>query len=586
MRRLIGYILLIAGLTACAPSDITGKTTEVQLPAGSIEASSTPDISPSPTATSTPLPAALWVSMSIPDSLRTAAVSWNVPLVDQPDAAALHLDQAGAPGTVGGSALWIYSLVAPFPTILDGITGDELRQAWSGVQPAFFAGKPLMMTESTQMALTFLWGEPAGKAVQIVPADQLLELAWAEYPSWAIVPFESLQPEWKVLAIDGQSPLQKDFDPSGYPLSAVFTLECSDPCPLLSRPSLPSANRDPAKMTTVVMTGVTALVRAIAYVMENKEITYPGRLIGDWLRQADIAHVSNEIPFDPGCPYPNRGETKLIFCSDPRYIALLEDVGVDVVELTGNHFEDRGPGPTLYTLEMYNERGIPYFGGGANVEDARKPLLMKHNGNKLAFIGCNPVGPDFAWATDVRPGAAKCDHTYMTDQIRSLNQQGYQVISTFQYYEYYSPEPRPWQQVDFRRMADAGAVIVSGSQAHSAQAMEFYNGSFIHYGLGNLFFDQMRYVRADGALLEKEVRNEFLDRHVFYDGKYIGTELLTAILDDYSIPRPMEATERFDFLKFIFEASSWSFVSSSPTLTPTVTPTPLVIGTPTYTPAP
>ena len=41
------------------------------------------------------------------------------------------------------------------------------------------------------------------------------------------------------------------------------------------------------------------------------------------------------------------------------------------------------------------------------------------------------------------------------------------------------------------RPADAGAVIVSGSQSHVPLQMEFYKGAFIHYGLGNLFFGQM-----------------------------------------------------------------------------------------------
>ena len=100
----------------------------------------------------------------------------------------------------------------------------------------------------------------------------------------------------------------------------------------------------------------------------------------------------------------------------------------------------------------------------------------------------------------------------------------------------------------FRRMADAGALIVSGSQAHTPQAMEFYNGSFIHYGLGNLFFDQM----VDFA------RPEFIDRHVFYDGRYISTELLTAILEDYAKPRPMTPEERAKLLTDIFAASEWN----------------------------
>ena len=101
---------------------------------------------------------------------------------------------------------------------------------------------------------------------------------------------------------------------------------------------------------------------------------------------------------------------------------------------------------------------------------------------------------------------------------------------------------------DFRALVDAGAVIVSGSQAHHPQAFEFYNGTFIHYGLGNLFFDQMQWI---------EYRREFLDRHVFYDGRHISTQVYTALLEDYARPRPMTPEERETFLTDVFRASGW-----------------------------
>jgi len=176
---------------------------------------------------------------------------------------------------------------------------------------------------------------------------------------------------------------------------------------------------------------------------------------------------------------------------------------------------------------------------------------LEHNGNKFAFIGCNPVGPEFAWARDDGwPGAAPCDYDYMTEQIAGIREYGYLPIATFQYFEYYSPEIRPWQGRDFRTLADAGAVIVSGSQAHSPQVKEFYGETFIDYGLGNLFFDQMNHP-------VKTTRNEFIDRHTFYDGRYIGTELLTATLMDYARPEPMNEEDRTAFLNDIFEASGW-----------------------------
>src|SRR5690606_20394994 len=138
-----------------------------------------------------------------------------------------------------------------------------------------FAGQPLLMSAETQQALQALWGEPAAGAVQVAAPDELVDLAWAQQPSWAIVPFEQLAPRWKVLAIDGQSPIWKDLDAATYALALPITLAQDANWPPLAETgvSFPASNRDADKLTTVIMTGVTALVRATAWEMERKGIT-------------------------------------------------------------------------------------------------------------------------------------------------------------------------------------------------------------------------------------------------------------------------------------------------------------------------
>jgi poly-gamma-glutamate capsule biosynthesis protein CapA/YwtB (metallophosphatase superfamily) len=127
------------------------------------------------------------------------------------------------------------------------------------------------------------------------------------------------------------------------------------------------------------------------------------------------------------------------------------------------------------------------------------------------------------------------------------------VIFTLQWYEDYAPPPNPQQVDDFKRVADAGATIVSGSQAHLAKTMEFYNDSFIHYGLGNLFFDQM----GNFDWMPDGIRREFLDRYVIYAGRLISVELITAMLEDFSQPRLMTDAERAEFLEEYFIDSGW-----------------------------
>ncbi len=551
MQKIAIALLIFTLLASCAPT-----VPPVNTPAPSL----LPSPSATPTSTSTPMPEALWVSPAVPAPLANLSRAWGIPLTSDPSLATQKLELSDS------GSLWIYALVAPFPTIADSADSQALIAAWKGNPTDLTAGRSLLMEESTRSVFSALWGEPAEGAVRVLPPERILDSAWNE-SAWAIIPFEEIQPKWKVIAVDGQSPLRKDFDPSKYPLKAYFS----------SSQPLPESNRDPSKLTTVILTGVTALVRATAATMELKGVTYPADLIGDWLREADITHISNEVTFDKTCPFPRAGYRNFILCSDPKYIDLLLDVGADVVELTGDHLLDRGETALLETLELYKNLQIPYYGGGVNAEGARRPVLFEVNGNKIAFMGCNGKrAAKYPKAGANSPGPALCDYKDFARQIQDLKAQGYQVIFTFQHEECYSAKPCYAHEESFRLMADAGAAVVSGSQAHYPHSMEFRGGSFIHYGLGNLFFDQMTYTLPDGKVID-ETRREFYDRHVFYDGRYLGVELLTGMLEDYSRPRPATEAERRALLAEYFYVSGWTSLPPTAIPLPTVTLTPIAL---------
>jgi poly-gamma-glutamate synthesis protein (capsule biosynthesis protein) len=447
-------------------------------------------------------------------------------------------------------ASWIYALVAPFPTIADGIAVMDLHKAWSGQDGTPLAGRPLWMEQNTLDVFTALWGIPAPGATRVLSAEQLADASWSDRPAWAIVPFEAIEPRWKVLEVDGISPLRREFDPAAYALAVPVSCRGSeDLCRQAFGASLPFSNRDPSKLTTLVLTGTTALVRATAVRMESQGVLYPAQDIGALLQSADLTHVSNEIPFFMYCPPPDPDPGNMRFCSDPRYIDLLEYIGADIVELTGNHILDYGTDSMLFTLELYRQRGWRYYGGGENLDEARAPITLEHNGNRLAFIGCNKPGFSKEWATDSTPGAAPCDFEYLRREILRLRLENYLPIMTFQYTEFYQYRPTPEQVQDFHTIASAGPVIVSGSQAHFPQTFEFSGSTFIHYGLGNLFFDQYG--------LQPETETAFIDRHVFYGGRYLGAEIITIRFVDSARPRFMTPEERAAFLATVFAASGW-----------------------------
>lgn len=435
-------------------------------------------------------------------------------------------------------AEWVYALVAPFPTVVDGFSQADLRTRWQGGTAPFLL----------QPADGYVWGTIWGAGGTAVQTTQTLTTdLWEIEDSLGLLPFEQLTPKLKVLAVDGQSPLNATFDASTYPLMVRVGV-VGDPAKVnlfLQDWGTVWQNRDPQKLTHVAMTGVTALVRATAYQMELQGVLYPAEVVAPLLQQVDIAHVSNEVSFSPTCPYPDPlGGTS--FCARESYFELLAWLGVDVIELTGNHLNDLGRENLIHTLEMYQEAGWQTFGGGADLAGAQEPALFVHHGNRIAFVGCNEIGPTYAWATESLAGARPCTDAFY-EQISDLKDAGYLVIATLQYHEYYHYAPTPVQIVDFERVAQAGATAVSGSQAHHAQGFSFgESGAFIHYGLGNLFFDQMQSLGT---------RQTFIDTYVIYDGQLLSVELWTGLIENYARPREMTEEERVAVLTAVFNAS-------------------------------
>lgn len=443
----------------------------------------------------------------------------------------------------GGEPLttWVYAVVVPFATVDDATTLADLQSNWRN------GGAPQALVDGTSgPLLTAAWGQ--GNA-QRVDNEELVAELWNRRPAWSIVPFHELDPRLKVLRLDGVSPLDQTFDATTYPLAFSIGVEGDAEAVAALRESwtVAETNRDEARFTRLAMTGVTALVRATAYQMEIRGLSYPAEEVGPVLQAADIAHVSNEISFVPDCPTPHFiGDP--VFCSSPRYMTLLQEIGVDVVELTGNHLNDWGAQYLPYTLDLYDEAGMRYFGGGRNLAEAVQPLLIEHNGNRVAFVGCNPVGPFGGWAGEERAGSAPCDGDAFRAQISSLRDEDYVVIATQQYQELYHYAASGQQQADFRALADAGAAAVSGSQGHHAQGFDFHAGAFIHYGLGNLFFDQMDMLGT---------RQTLVDIYTIYDNRLLSVEMWTGLIENYARPRQMSPEERRDLFETLFSASGW-----------------------------
>lgn len=494
----------------------------------------------------------LWVHPGLPELILGELNTQSFTLTNEEESAnaKVHLGPVTADRREETSSLWSYAVVAPFYTLADEISLTDLSSLWQGGAVSNTNYDQILVTPETRAALSTILGSPNSTVVMTLDGEALNAYAISSDPVLAILSFEALSPTWKVLRVNGLSPIDNHFDPTTYPLSVQIWSEGLDGQGWV----LPAENVDPGLRTVLVMTGVTALTRATAFQMEMHGNNFPGQDILGWLSDADLTHISNEVPFAENCPYPDPNQPDLIFCSAPERIELLEAVGADIIELSGNHMLDYGVDAMNLTMEMYEARGWQTYAGGWDLGDARSPAMVSHNGNNLAFLGCNPVGPPGAFATGSQPGAAPCgDYGWLVDAIQKAREEGYLPIVTLQYAEDYTAYPSSQMVSDFQRLAEAGAVVVNGSQAHTPKLMAFYGDSFLHYGLGNLFFDQME-VYYNNVYLAG-TRDEFIDRLIFYDNQLISIELLAAKLEDYARPRPMTGAEREALLSRIFEAA-------------------------------
>ncbi len=378
-----------------------------------------------------------------------------------------------------------------------------------------------------------------------------------ESESYYLLSIHDLQPNIKVLSMDDQYILD-DFKSGA--IFRVFHFQSDDTTEakelIKSRiPQLP----DNSSVLSFNQTGVTALSRAMITKLNQvgNNGAYFAEKIADFLKKTDLTHISNEVSFANNCT--NSSSTAL--CSPPAMYETITAIGTDIVELTGNHNNDWGTADNIATIEKYHTDGIRTFGGGINETEAKIPLQISEKGTDITLIGINhstSSKENGQGASGDHPGANIYDEATTLAQIKEAKARGDFVIVDIQFSECYCyPEygeempacdyPIAGQQEFFRAIADMGADIILGTQAHQPQTYEIYNQSFIYYGTGNLFFDQTYWPGTERSLVFT---------HYFYNGKLLQTRLSPTIYDTSYQTHLMDENSSENFLARLISASS------------------------------
>jgi len=393
----------------------------------------------------------------------------------------------------------------------------------------------LVLTQSTVDYLTGI-GFVFNTSTSVIEDDALDFYLWRDKNLFTLMPFDALTLRFRPLWVDN-IPVVDQLE--SYPL--VWESE--------------SPNFDLDKLTRITLSGTTAVARQTLIAFDDMGVQNATSGIRDYVLLSDYFHVTNEASIAPTCPqYTTNvlgGNNSM--CMKREHAELFDILDVDVVDLTGNHINDFGYDPLNSMFTFFDELDIQVVGGGKTLAEARNHLILEHHGSRVGWIACNHVGPYYALVNEdpnalggVRSGTANCDANWLRETLPILSADVDLVIVTVQYQEFEDYVPTNQQRIDYQTIADWGADVVIGTAEHKPMTFEFYptrrgETAFIHYGLGNLFFDQpfwgnMRF---------------FLDTLYIYDGRLQTVELFPGIIDDLARPRLLDGEEQFNFLYFM-----------------------------------
>lgn len=208
------------------------------------------------------------------------------------------------------------------------------------------------------------------------------------------------------------------------------------------------------------------------------------------MQDADLMCLNNEFTFSVnGSPMPSKAYT---FRANPERVAVLKEMGVDVVTLANNHVYDYGKQALLDTFSTLENAGIEYFGAGDNLDEAMDAVYYEIDGKTIAFVGASraekyKLTPQ---ATETEPGILRCyDTELFLEAIREADKNADFVIAVVHWGTEYSYTLEDVQLSTGKTYLDAGADAIIGGHSHCLQGMEFYDGKPIIYSLGNYWFN-------------------------------------------------------------------------------------------------
>lgn len=200
------------------------------------------------------------------------------------------------------------------------------------------------------------------------------------------------------------------------------------------------------------------------------------------------------------------------FRAEPDTLKGLVYAGFDVVSVANNHAFDWGHGAFMDSQNYLDKLGIAHVGGGKDLVEARKPVIIERNGTKFAYLAYS----EFASRNPVSgvPAVAPLDLELMKEDVASAKNVADVIIVSLHWGTEYATTSGPAQKEIARALIDSGVLIVAGHHPHVIQEVEKYHGGLISYSLGNFIFDQNFSAETrEGLMLEVTVDRGEIDSY-------------------------------------------------------------------------
>jgi poly-gamma-glutamate capsule biosynthesis protein CapA/YwtB (metallophosphatase superfamily) len=187
----------------------------------------------------------------------------------------------------------------------------------------------------------------------------------------------------------------------------------------------------------------------------------------------------------PGKPF--------FFRAPPTAVESLRAIGVGAVGLANNHALDLGEGALLDTLELLGEAGIAAAGAGADVQAARRGVIVERAGVRIGLLAVSDHPGAYAAGADA-PGIALADMTrglpsWLSAELAHLRDECDLVIAFPHWGPNMNPHTARWQRRGAAAMVDTGAVLVAGHSAHVFHGISWEGGAPLAFDLGDALDD-------------------------------------------------------------------------------------------------